>query len=167
MAQVSVALLVHFPSNWQGYFSHPLGVSIRHTLLPLTGNLGMSPRTNTSFHPELLPLPRVLGSFPFSRLAVLQGACPSTSCRESIASEGSECLIQWAQKWVWRHVWGTCLGTALFPIYSWRVLSECLLLRRTSCTLFTTQVKLCQNWCVIPWLPAPAKGHASVWVWGL
>lgn len=69
MAQVSVALLVHFSSNWQGYFSHPLGVSIRHTLLPLTGNLGMLrnevSKDKTLFSSRAAPSSQGFGIFSF------------------------------------------------------------------------------------------------------
>lgn len=69
-----------------------------------TGNLGVLrnyvSKDKNLFSSEVHPLPRVFGSFPFSRETVLQGACLSTGCREGTAREGSECL----RNEVWRLV---------------------------------------------------------------
>lgn len=71
-------------------------VSIRHLLLP--GKLGMLrngvSKTKPLFVHRTAPSSLDFGSFPYSREDVLQGACLSTGCRESIASDGSQCLIR-------------------------------------------------------------------------
>lgn len=80
--------------KWQGFY--PGGESIRHPLLSFTGNLGILgndvSKDKTLFSSEVLPLPRVFGSFAFSRETVLQRACLSIGCREGTARAGSECL---------------------------------------------------------------------------
>lgn len=91
-------------------------------------------KDKTLFSSEVLPLPRVFGSFAFSREAVLQGACLSTGCREGTAREGSECL---------RREFGGCLEEPLdhaLLYCSWCVLSKRLLLHRAPWALFTMQV---------------------------
>lgn len=108
--------------KWQG--SYPEGGSIRHPLLSLTGNLGILrndvSKDKTLFSSGVLPLPRVFGSFPFSRETVLRGAC--LGCREGTARGGSEWSLE------------ACLEEPLehtLPHHSCCVLSKCLLLHRT------------------------------------
>lgn len=111
--------------KWQG--SYPEGGRIRTPLLSLTGNLEIL-RNDVSkdkilFSSEVLPLPRVFESFPFSRETVLQGAC--LGCREGTARGGSECL-----RMEFGGVSGAASGAHL-PHHSWCVLSKHLLLHRT------------------------------------
>lgn len=149
-AWVSVALLLHFTWQLTWFFLWPFWS--QHQVYTFAtkwefGNVekwGLQGQDLLFLH-IAAPSSLDFGSFPCSREDV-QGAC----CKVSIASNGSEYLIQWVQKWALRYG-----GALQLLLHSQCVLCKCLLLCRTSWAPFTTWVQLRWIQSVFSWLRAP------------